>query len=78
MDQLLFPTAAFFLSVLGYLQLQGHISLQKSFKSGCLWVSQSHRILGAGNGSLEIIQSSPSCQGRVRFGVDQALLPSLV
>lgn len=30
-DQLLFPTAAFFpfLSVLGSLQLQGHISLQK-------------------------------------------------
>lgn len=47
---------------------------RKSFKPGCLWVSQSHRILGAGNGALEMVQSSPSCQGRARFGVDQALV----
>lgn len=65
MDELLFPSAAFFLSVLGCLQLRGHISLQKSFKPGCLWVSQSHRIPGTGDGSLEIIQSSPPCQGLV-------------
>lgn len=48
MDELLFPSAAFFLSVLGFLQLQGHISLQKGFKPGCLWVSQSHRVFGVG------------------------------
>lgn len=42
------PLLLLFLSVFGYLQLQGHVCLQKSFKPGCLWVSQSHRIAGAG------------------------------
>lgn len=73
MDELLFLGAAFFPSVLGILQLQGHTSPQKSFKPGCLWVSQSHRVFGARRDLWR--SSSP---GRVRFGVDQAVLPSLI
>lgn len=39
-DELLFPGAASFPSVLGYLQIQGHISLSgRAFNPALLWVS---------------------------------------
>lgn len=61
MDELLFPSAAFFLSDLGFLQLQDHISLQKGFKPGCLWVSEPQSFWGW-EGPLEIVQASSSAK----------------